>query len=128
MKMISIARFSAAILFCSAVMLSAETGFAQPASPAAPAPAPAQAKKGAYWEKQPEMKAALESLRSAMQSLKKASADKGGFRLKAMKNTREAIKDVVAGIRFDNKNLSADEKKDMEDELKKVEADAADVK
>jgi hypothetical protein len=82
-------------------------------------------KKGAYWEKQPEMKAALESLRSAMQSLKKASADKGGNRAKAMRLTREAIQEVIAGIRFDNSNLSPDEKKDLEDDLKKLEAETS---
>jgi hypothetical protein len=85
---------------------------------------PVAVKKGAYFEKQPEMKAAIDALREAIKNLKKASGDKGGHRVKALKLTQDAIKQTRKGIEFDNKTLSAEEKKAMEDELKLIEAEA----
>ncbi|MFL5350751.1 MAG: hypothetical protein ACJ8AT_38765 [Hyalangium sp.] len=56
----------------------------------------------AFAEKQPRMHDALASLKSALDSLEKASADKGGHRVKAIEHTRQAIEEVKAGIEFDN--------------------------
>lgn len=113
--------FAAASLLCglhtAAVAQTAPTPVPMPT-------APMEAKeKAAYWEKQPEMKAAIESLREALRHLKKASGDKGGHRAKAIKTTRESIKSVWAGIKFDNKNLSAAELKQLDDERKKMESE-----
>jgi uncharacterized protein YukE len=58
----------------------------------------------AFAEKQPKMKDALVQLQSALNSLDKATADKGGHRVKAMELTRQAIDEVKAGIEFDNKH------------------------
>jgi predicted negative regulator of RcsB-dependent stress response len=55
-------------------------------------PLPAQAN-------QPNMQAALTSLRQAKQSLEKAAHDKGGHRLKAIQLIDEAIDEVEAGIK-----------------------------
>lgn len=55
-------------------------------------------------EPQPNMQAALNSLRSAANSLEKADRDKGGHRAKALQLTRQAIDQVQAGIKFDNKH------------------------
>ena len=54
-------------------------------------------------EPQPHMKSALGSLEQALGSLTKASADKGGHRVKAMDLTKQAIAEVKEGIAFDNK-------------------------
>ena len=54
-------------------------------------------------EPQPKMRDALESLRSAARSLEQASHDKGGHRAKALQLTKQAIDEVQAGIKFDNK-------------------------
>ena len=53
---------------------------------------------------QPYMEAAKKDLDSAMKYLKKADADKGGHRQKAMDLTAEAIKSVKDGIAYDKKN------------------------
>lgn len=53
---------------------------------------------------QPHMQSALSSLKSAQQQLEKATADKGGHRVKAMALTRDAILQVEKGIAFDNKH------------------------
>jgi hypothetical protein len=58
----------------------------------------------AYAEHQPHMRDALASLKTALDSLEKASPDKGGHRVKAMEATRLAIDEVKAGIEFDNKH------------------------
>ena len=53
---------------------------------------------------QPKMRAALDSLRDAQRSLEQASHDKGGHRAKALQLTKQAIDEVQAGIRFDNRH------------------------
>jgi hypothetical protein len=55
-------------------------------------------------EKQPHMTAALGQLEAALASLQKATADKGGHRVKAMELTRSAISETKAGIDHDNKH------------------------
>lgn len=55
-------------------------------------------------EQQPHMVNALKDLRSAKQSLKSATADKGGFRVKAIALVDQAIDEVQKGIDFDNKH------------------------
>lgn len=54
-------------------------------------------------EPQPHMKAALGSLQTAANQLEKASHDKGGHRVAALKLTKDAIAQVQAGIDADNK-------------------------
>ncbi|MCE9598244.1 MAG: hypothetical protein K8S54_09785 [Spirochaetia bacterium] len=53
-------------------------------------------------ENQPNMVAALGHLNAALTSLKKATADKGGHRVKAIQLTNDAIAAVKAGIAADN--------------------------
>jgi len=53
---------------------------------------------------QPHMEAALAALEQAKASLQKATADKGGHRVKAMKAVDDAIAQVKAGIEFAKKN------------------------
>lgn len=53
---------------------------------------------------QPKMRAALDSLRSAERALEQATHDKGGHRAKALQLTKQAIDEVQAGIKFDNKH------------------------
>jgi hypothetical protein len=53
---------------------------------------------------QPNMEAALAQLQEARASLEKATADKGGHRVKAMKALDQAIAEVKAGIEFAKKN------------------------
>lgn len=57
----------------------------------------------AQQEKQPNMRAAIQHLKSAKESLQKASADKGGHRVKAIQLVNEAIAEVEKGIEADNK-------------------------
>lgn len=54
-------------------------------------------------EPQPKMRQALDNLRDAQRALEQASHDKGGHRAKALQLTRQAIDEVQAGIRFDNR-------------------------
>lgn len=58
----------------------------------------------ACWANQPHMEAALQSLEQARASLEKASADKGGHRVKAIKLVDDAIAQVKSGIEFARKN------------------------
>jgi len=51
---------------------------------------------------QPHMRAALEHLRAARQSLEKADPDKGGHRVKAIELANSAIREVEAGIAYAN--------------------------
>lgn len=51
---------------------------------------------------QPMMKKALASLKAAKGQLSKATADKGGHRVKAMELVDQAISEVQLGIDFDN--------------------------
>jgi hypothetical protein len=53
---------------------------------------------------QPKMRVALDSLRDAQRALEQASHDKGGHRAKALQLTKQAIDEVQAGIRFDNRH------------------------
>jgi hypothetical protein len=55
-------------------------------------------------EKQPHMKAALKLLQDADAQLEKATADKGGHRVKAREHVKNAVEQVKKGIEFDNKN------------------------
>ncbi len=55
-------------------------------------------------DKQPQMRQALSALKKAANNLDKASTDKGGHRVNALKLTREAIAEVEKGIAFDNKH------------------------
>jgi hypothetical protein len=63
-------------------------------------------------ENQPHMKAALEALRRAKQELQQAERDKGGHREKALQATDNAIRQVQAGINYDEKHESRKEKRD----------------
>jgi hypothetical protein len=49
------------------------------------------------------MQAALAHLHKAQKQFEKASWDKGGHRVKALKNIRKAIVQVNKGIEFGNK-------------------------
>lgn len=51
---------------------------------------------------QPHMKAALELLEKAHGQLEKATADKGGHRVKAMQHVKAAMDAVKDGIKHDN--------------------------
>jgi len=64
-----------------------------------------------FADDQPHMQAALESLRQAKEHLEQASHDKGGHREKAMKNVDAAIKNVEAGMKYDNTHESKKEEK-----------------
>jgi len=55
-------------------------------------------------DRQPLMQDALASLKSAANSLKNATHDKGGHRAKALELTNAAIVQVEKGIAFDNKH------------------------
>jgi hypothetical protein len=54
-------------------------------------------------ERQPQMQDALRALNNAANHLEKATADKGGHRVNALRLTKQAIAEVQAGIDFDNK-------------------------
>ncbi|MFI5204008.1 MAG: hypothetical protein ACHQF2_05880 [Flavobacteriales bacterium] len=54
-------------------------------------------------EPQPKMKEALAHLNKAENSLKAATADKGGHRIKALGLVNDAIAEVKKGIAYDNK-------------------------
>lgn len=62
---------------------------------------------------QPHMKEALGTLRIAKDQLEKATADKGGHRVKALALVKDAIDEVQAGIDFDNDHKG--DKKDADD-------------
>jgi outer membrane lipoprotein-sorting protein len=53
---------------------------------------------------QPHMTAALSSLESAKAELDKATADKGGHRVKAIELINQAMEEVRKGIEFAKKN------------------------
>ncbi len=55
-------------------------------------------------EKQPHMKAALKLLQEGDTQLEKATADKGGHRVKAREHLKNAIDEVKKGIEFDEKH------------------------
>lgn len=58
----------------------------------------------AYAEKQPRMNNTIELLEEAAHQLEHASPDKGGHRARALKLIHEAIDEVEAGIRYDNRH------------------------
>jgi hypothetical protein len=58
--------------------------------------------RGGGREPQPEMAAAIQNLREAQQNLQSATADKGGHRVAAMQLIDQAIREVQAGIQYDN--------------------------
>ncbi len=58
----------------------------------------------AFAEPQPHMKAALEHLKKAKEQLEKATADKGGHRVKALEHVTAAIEQTEKGVNFDNKH------------------------
>ena len=53
---------------------------------------------------QPHMRAAVEHLRAARAELMKAEHDKGGWRVKALRNVDQAIADTERGMRFDRRH------------------------
>jgi len=55
---------------------------------------------------QPFMQAALSNLKDAQNSLKKATADKGGHRERALDITANAINSVNKGIEYDRNNYT----------------------
>ena len=55
-------------------------------------------------EAQPEMTAALQNLREAQRNLQLASRDKGGHRANAVRLTSQAIEEVEAAIKYDNRH------------------------
>lgn len=55
---------------------------------------------------QPFMQAALKNLKDAQNSLKKATADKGGHRERALDITANAINSVNKGIEYDRNNYT----------------------
>lgn len=58
----------------------------------------------AYAERQPHMREAHRHLEQALDALKKAEADKGGHRVKALELVEGALREVKEGIEFDNKH------------------------
>ncbi|MGZ5968272.1 MAG: hypothetical protein ACXWP4_11445, partial [Polyangiales bacterium] len=61
-------------------------------------------------QKQPNMQAAITDLEAAKDRLEKATPDKGGHRVKAIKLVKDAILEVKEGIKYDNEHQSKDEK------------------
>lgn len=55
-------------------------------------------------QRQPHMRTALQHLRLAKNELQRATADKGGHRVKAMELTNAAIDQVQRGMKFDNRH------------------------
>lgn len=51
--------------------------------------------------RQPNMQQALSSLQEAEKSLKRATQDKGGYRLKALESVKQATAETQRGIEFD---------------------------
>jgi hypothetical protein len=54
------------------------------------------------YEYQPQMQAALQSLRQAEEALRRADSDKGGHRVRALQMVTDAEREVQAGISYDN--------------------------
>jgi hypothetical protein len=59
-------------------------------------------RNAAYAQNQPEMTAALEHLRQAADNLQRGSHDKGGHRQRALDLVNQAMREVQAGIEYDN--------------------------
>lgn len=62
-------------------------------------------------DQQPRMQTALAALETAKANLEAATTDKGGYRVKALQATRDAIEETKKGIAWDNTHESKDEKK-----------------
>jgi hypothetical protein len=60
---------------------------------------------------QPEMQKTLNDLTDAQANLEKATHDKGGHRVKALKLVQQAIGEVNAGMAFDNSHTGKMENK-----------------
>ncbi|MBI2392698.1 MAG: hypothetical protein HYV09_24140 [Deltaproteobacteria bacterium] len=58
---------------------------------------------------QPKMESAKDFLDKAHEKLEKATPDKGGHRVKAMKLIKDAIEEVELGIKWDNEHVSKEE-------------------
>lgn len=91
---------STILAFVAGALIATGVVNAQTVSPSEGAPVDDKANR----EKQPHMRAALASLRAAKDDLQKASADKGGFRQKAIDLVNQAIDATQAGIDADNAN------------------------
>ena len=63
----------------------------------------------ASYADQPQMHAALQSLKDAKLHLEKADRDKGGHRARAEQLVSQALAEVRAGIEFDRTHLSPGE-------------------
>ena len=61
-------------------------------------------------ERQPHMVSALEHLRKARAELEAATHDKGGYRVKAIAETKKAIVLVEKGIAYDNAHRGENKK------------------
>lgn len=61
-------------------------------------------------DEQPFMEAAKDSLELAIDKLEKGTTDKGGYRVKAIKDAKAALANVKAGIKWDNDHKSKEEK------------------
>ena len=59
---------------------------------------------GGGGESQPNMEAAMQQLRAAQSSLQNASSDKGGHRVRAIELVNQAISEVEAGMRYDERH------------------------
>jgi hypothetical protein len=73
------------------------------AASAGGAPAPAPAPEGGICHDQPNMTAALQSLRAARASLDKAEHNKGGWRAAAIEKANAAIAETERGCAFADK-------------------------
>ncbi len=60
--------------------------------------------------RQPHMENALAALQTAKAELERASRDKGGHRVKAIRLINEAILEVRKGIKYDDEHLSPKER------------------
>lgn len=65
-----------------------------------PEPAPVAPRGAAACNNQPNMSAAIGSLRNARESLERAEHDKGGWRVKAIEATDMAIREAERGCAF----------------------------
>ena len=57
-------------------------------------------------EFQPAMQSALQSLKQAEDSLRRATSDKGGHRVRALQIIEQAEREVQAGIVYDDRHRS----------------------
>lgn len=66
--------------------------------------------RAASAEEQPFMEAAKDSLETAIDKLEKGTTDKGGYRVKAIKDAKAALVNVKLGIKWDNDHKSKEER------------------